>query len=716
MSEVDFVLECNGRLPYHGEYTLQDNKADVRAITARFNAGKSNATNGTPSPGHPGAVLHSVLSSGPTTQPKKPILESLSSGAVTVPSKPNHLISTKSAPEVRDMAKFKARANVFANTKEGSPSTAPFVKPQFPLKPVPPHPSSSQDPEAKSPGPKPPPYKPSLSSALLEAKPVLPKPSPAVTCKPSSFSPTPPKVMPQNKPNSSVTKLRLQNEEAGGTKADSIANARPFPPPSCAPKPTSNFKAAQNAFNRDKSVDHSEEWDRAEGTNKKPLCAVNSTPPIPPISKKPSFINRQMGPASHALGVKPSSNSEDPFAPKRNPLPNILALGTAPSKPNRPPEVNLKLFMGGPNASTDEGPGLKKTIVPPPLTSNQRKNSSKVVSPPTSQPVAPSLPPRPLGAIIQPDPEENYDDIASLVDPPPPPSIGHCNQKNEAIESDEELYEDLDERWGDTEVKEQEKKREKDDKKRQEAEKKEQKERERKEQEARKKFKLSGPLPVIHRAQARVDSKGNKIDLSLKQGDFVDIVRVMDNPGGRWLGRTQDGTYGYVKTDAVEVDFDSLKRHGESLPHQMDHDPDVYDDIDVVTSNDFNSGIRGPGVVLPPPPEEAGGVYDDLDDPRFNVSPPLPLSSPPTPAPKTKPEEMDPKKQKKFEKEEKDFRKKFKFDGEIKVLYPVTVVPSLTNKKWSGKDLPIRAGETLDVIAKSTDNRLICRNDEGKCK
>ncbi|KAK1884264.1 FYN-binding protein 1 [Dissostichus eleginoides] len=75
---------------------------------------------------------------------------------------------------------------------------------------------------------------------------------------------------------------------------------------------------------------------------------------------------------------------------------------------------------------------------------------------------------------------------------------------------------------------------------------------------------------------------------------------------------------------------------------------------------------------------------------------------------------MDPKKQKKFEKEEKEFRKKFKYEGEIQVLNQVTIAPTLTNKKWSGKELAVRAGEKLDVIVNAVDNKLICRNDEGK--
>lgn len=58
----------------------------------------------------------------------------------------------------------------------------------------------------------------------------------------------------------------------------------------------------------------------------------------------------------------------------------------------------------------------------------------------------------------------------------------------------------------------------------------------------------------------------------------------------------------------------------------------------------------------------------------------------------------------------------FQYDGEIQVLYQVSIAPTLTNKKWSGKDLPIKAGEKLDVIVKAVDNKLICRNEDGKCE
>lgn len=57
----------------------------------------------------------------------------------------------------------------------------------------------------------------------------------------------------------------------------------------------------------------------------------------------------------------------------------------------------------------------------------------------------------------------------------------------------------------------------------------------------------------------------------------------------------------------------------------------------------------------------------------------------------------------------------WQFEGEIKVLYQATIIPTLTNKKWASKELPVKAGERLDVIEKSTDDKLICRNEEGKC-
>lgn len=334
-------------------------------------------------------------------------------------------------------------------------------------------------------------------------------------------------------------------------------------------------------------------------------------------------------------------------------------------------------------------------------------------------------------------------------------------------ESDGETYEDIET------SKEREKKREKEEKKRLELEKKEQKEREKKEQEIKKKFKLTGPIQVIHQAKACCDVKGGKNELSFKQGEQIEIIRITDNPEGKWLGRTARGSYGYIKTTAVEIDYDSLKRRKTSLgplsSKHIEDDQEVYDDVaeqdeasshsqsgsggmfppppddiyDGIEEEDVDDGstlqveeksnswswgilkkLKGKddkkksirekpkvsesdnneGSSFPSPPKELDmgeEVYDDVEASDF-PAPPSELSQ----GSKAKTEEKDLKKLKKQEKEEKDFRKKFKYDGEIRVLYSTTVVPSLTSKKWGNRDLQVKPGESLDVIQSTDDTKL----------
>ncbi|XP_041667554.1 FYN-binding protein 1 isoform X2 [Cheilinus undulatus] len=553
--------------------------------------------------------------------------------------------------------------------------------------------------------------------------------------------------------------------------------SKPPPIPNSTLKPTSSFRNTQNMFNKDREKAEASDDAKTDGAKKPPRTtntdAENKPPPIPNSTIKPasSFRNTQnmfnkereknepsdggmkttpppKPPASKKPSIKrPSQTSKvkdvATSGPKQNPLPNSLALGPAPAKPNRPPKVNLENFKRGAEAP-DEGPGtLKKPFIPTPQPSHPSNNGNNVTPAQPLPPALPSLPPRhPAAMVLQ---DECYDDVDEFSSPPPPPlpsSAGHPSQRKEVASDDDdgEMYEDLDDRWEAAEKPD--KNKEKEEKKRLEAEKKEQKEREKKEQDARKKFKLVGPLEVIHQGKARVDCRGGKTDLGLKQGDSLDIIRVQGNPEGKWLGRTQDGSIGYVKTTSVEIDFNSLKNH---KPQQA-YDPEVYDDVDVALHD--NSGSRGPGVVLPPLPGEDGEIYDDVVDPNLDVRVPPPsqftaevnsdqqgaavdeeiyddVDSQNAPQPpsissllslkgKIKADDSDSKRQKKLEKEEKEFRKKFKYEGEIQVLYQVTIIPTLNTKKWSSKDLPVKAGEKLDVIVKAEDNKLVCRNEDGK--
>ncbi|XP_020485592.2 FYN-binding protein 1 isoform X1 [Labrus bergylta] len=753
--------------------------SDVKAMMARFQAGEASAdeTSSTTT-GHPKKPLHPTLSFGPTIPTKKPHLESLSSGAINVPPKPPSYLkstaSSKSDTDAHEPHKPKVLASRFGSNQDNTnTSSKPFIgsKQHVPFKtPI------SQASESKGTLQKPPFNKPSLSHTMSDSKPTFPKPSTAVVSKPNWLkedsaggvtSSAPHKLPLQQKPSSSFGKLRQHNEETVGSNVDP-ANKPTLPNSDM--KPPSNFRNAQNMFNKEKEKTDPPDSDvKIDGAKKPPLAATNSTPPPKPLASKKPSIKKPSQTSLQTTRVKGDATS----GPKRNPLPNSLALGHAPAKPNRPPQVNLENFKRGAEALND-GPGtFKKPLIP---TSHPSNNSNHVTPTQPPQPALPSLPPRHPGAMAQQD--DFYDDVDEFSSPPPPPlpsSTGHPSQKAkvESVSDDGEMYEDLDERWEAVEQKleKTKEKEDKEEKKRLEAERKEQKEREKKEQDARKKFKLVGPLEAIQQGKACVDCRGNKTDLALKQGDSLDIIRVHGNPEGKWLGRTQDGSIGYVKTTSVEIDFNSLKNHKA----QQAYDPEVYDDIDVASHD--NSGLKGPGVVLPPLPEDGGEIYDDVIDPNLEVSPLDPRSSPtkprgflrmferskrpvstkvvpppsqftaegnadqqgaaideeiyddvdsqtlpplppvsslPTLKSKRQTEELDSKKQKKFEKEEKDFRKKFKYDGEIQVLYQVNIIPTLNNKKWGGKDLQVRAGEKLDVMVKAVDDKLICRNEDGK--
>lgn len=56
------------------------------------------------------------------------------------------------------------------------------------------------------------------------------------------------------------------------------------------------------------------------------------------------------------------------------------------------------------------------------------------------------------------------------------------------------------------------------------------------------------------------------------------------------------------------------------------------------------------------------------------------------------------------------------YNAEIKVLYPATVLQSLSIKKFGNKDLPVKPGEIIDVIVHPVEDKLIGRNSEGKCE
>ncbi|XP_053735675.1 FYN-binding protein 1 isoform X1 [Synchiropus splendidus] len=700
-----------------------ENASDIKTIMARLQARGLNAAEGQSEPparSEPPGRLKQPVQPSLSTGTKKPPFESFSGN---LPPKPSFLKNT-------------ASTNIHPSGSETNKTTG---RPVMPHKvPLSTKPNFSEVKDAAS---KPLFTKPPLTSSNSDLKPAFPKPPQGLNTKPSwvmnrngsspsSVSP-PPKISMPNQMSSS--RPWQQSEEKPNDDAP-----KKFPPSSNTHfKPSSTFRNLQSNFSKDTEKTEV----TIEAGNKASFPAPTSVPPpIPAPSKKPS--------------LKVKSGSPLNSGPKQKALPHPSTLGPPPVKPQRPPYVNLDIFRA---ADTSNGSHIFKKGQTP--AASNVSNTGPPVR--TSQGAAPNLPQR-HGTIIQ--SEEIYDDVEEVIDsnspPPLPPMTSHPSQgAKEQSDDDGEMYEDLEDRWDEQNIEKD--KDEKEQKKRLEAERKEQKEREKKEQDGRKKFKLVGPMTVIHQGKALMDCRGSKTDLALKQGESLDIIRTQGNPEGKWLGRNQDGSIGYVKITSVKIDFNSLKNYQT----QKADDQEVYDDIEQASSGDsaakefraeddeiyddvvdaelhdssFQSRSsymkarnllriidrnRRPSSskVAPPPcpersPDQRGAavdeeIYDDVDA----QSPPLlpPVSSIPTLKNKNKGEEIDPKRQKKMEKEEKEFRKKFKYEGEIQVLDQVTVLPTMTNKKWSGKELSIKAGEKLDVIVKPVDNKMVCRNAEGK--
>ncbi|XP_010131609.1 PREDICTED: FYN-binding protein, partial [Buceros rhinoceros silvestris] len=473
---------------------------------------------------------------------------------------------------------------------------------------------------------------------------------------------------------------------------------------------------------------------------------------------------------------------------KRKTLPPQFKLGQSPQKPSRPPSVDVGNFRKSLPKDSSEKEGLKlmppssaAVLLPlPPL------HPAVLPRPYLRAPAAPSLPPRnikPSSETISPDNEENYDDIEFVSQG----KMGHGNTEG-GQDTDEEMYEDIDIRSSSGK----EKKQDKEEKRRMDQEKKEQKEKEKKEQEIRKKFKLTGPIQVLHQARACADHKGGKNELTFKQGDAIEIIRLTDNPEGKWLGRIK-GCYGYIKTTMVEIDYDSLRRKQQpssrpALKH-AESDQEVYDDVGdrdaIINQSGDQSGAEK---MFPPPPpdvemydvvdneesamrsvsqdEDKNGiwswgilkrlkvthdkkksvrektttvngaedngdlfmassteqfgkdceedVYDDVDSSEFPPPPPELSASKSASLGKCISDEKDRQKRKTTEKEEREFRKKFRFEGEIKVLYSSTTVQDLPQRRWGSKYLQVKPGESLEIIESTDDMKVLCRNEEGK--
>ncbi|XP_040276880.1 FYN-binding protein 1 isoform X4 [Bufo bufo] len=711
-----------------------ENSTNVKSLTAMFNAAPSPMEGAEKSPGNP------PLNSFQARRAEFAKANNLNSG--TLPKKPVSpkppQVPKSASDEIKHPALRPVGINRFGGSVHG-PSQDSDVKPTFPK---PPGFKTFEQPkdEPKVPFPKPIGNKPLLTTnSPLEhrfgvkppvpteekQKPAFPKPSaikassenelkpyvqkkPPFGAKPSSNTVGSPGEVNATKPGlvSKTFSNSLENKPAKQTKETPEENLAPGPTSqSWVPLRPTGVKPLQSPFLKQNP---DEPHDRAkQGTPLKDYQAKvnhdggNSQPPV---SKYPRFPStNQMPPAPDNL-----REQKDSSEPKRKSLPTPAQLGPPPQKPARPPNVDIERYRSGKTmgskvtVSEQKSSALSSALPPPPPPVKSLAGSSPI----------PSLPPRNIRSINE---DHKHEDGAVIDDI--------------SEESDEECYEGIDDSA--QYKREQEEKNEKKRKKKLEQAKREQKEKEKKEQELTKRFRLTEKIEVIHQAQANMDYKGSKNELSFRNGDQIEIIRVTDNPEGKWLGRMK-GNYGYIKTAMVKVDYDSLPRKNPKLraPVNIESDQDIYDDVGEQDSVS-NTSLGGNSYFPPPPSNDEDDIYDGVDDgppDRANSTfgsdvyddvescdfppPPIELGLPVKPS--NLGNSLDLKAIKKLEKEEKEFRKKFKFTGDIRILSSVQVVTSLAAKKWGSKDLPLKPGETLDVIQHANDTTLLCKNNEGK--
>nr|XP_020467675.1 FYN-binding protein-like isoform X2 [Monopterus albus] len=295
----------------------------------------------------------------------------------------------------------------------------------------------------------------------------------------------------------------------------------------------------------------------------------------------------------------------------------------------------------------------------------------------------PSRLPRQVTSVDTEDHQDTYDDIGSFEK-----NGSWSDNSSQCIEDDDDdVYEYIDE--DQVEVSPVKMKiNKKEAKKQREQDKKEQMERQKKENELRKNFQLEGEVEVIHTARVRHDwNGGGRLELSVRQGESVEILRVNNNPGGKWLVRSLKGSYGYISNACVDIDYEAVKRK-VLQPRVTDTSPLPPPPPDPPKMLNLNSNNRDS---MPQDDDD----YDDVQTIIEDFPPPPPEIN------------IDPKM-------EKELRKKFKYEGPLRSLHTMMVDPNAIIKKPSGKDLRVCPGEVLDIIQLTSKKKALCRNQLGK--
>ncbi|XP_072245378.1 uncharacterized protein [Leuresthes tenuis] len=406
------------------------------------------------------------------------------------------------------------------------------------------------------------------------------------------------------------------------------------------------------------------------------------TKPIPTLAPVP-IQGPGASPTSTPLLLRqqPRQRSAGDVTPLRRPLP---LEGFKPLKPKRPPFVNLEPFLRSKRGPALPAlPALRKSEG----SGDRRMSLPSVITPPNPPQRCnkPSRLPRQIASVEFENEQDTYDDIGSFD------KNESCSENSSQCidgDDDDDLYEFIDEDQAEINRLTLEKMNKKEEKRQWEQEKKEQQKRQKKQNELKKNFQLQDEEEVLHTARVRFDWNGvGKLDLNVRQGESVEIIRVKDNPGGKWLARSLSGNYGYISNMCVDIDYEAVKRKA------------------------LQSRKKNTSELPPPPPDPPKMFYPESnnrdsmleDDDDYDDVQPFPEDFPQPP-----PEiSIDPK-------VEKDLRKKFKYDGPLTVLHSMMVDPNCIIKKLGNHYLPVTQGEVVDVIQLTSSKKALCRNRFGK--
>ncbi|XP_046584962.1 DNA ligase 1-like isoform X4 [Haliotis rubra] len=229
------------------------------------------------------------------------------------------------------------------------------------------------------------------------------------------------------------------------------------------------------------------------------------------------------------------------------------------------------------------------------------------------------------GSMQAPITEEIYDDAEQDELYEPLPEDDEI-EKPEVVIPTKKVSAQEDKKEQERKAKEAAERKKKEDKERKEREKKEKaeqarlekerKEKEKKEKEIRKKFKLTGDEKKTAEGVVRAKAKGGKTELAVETGEILDIIRMTENPAGKWLVMNREGTYGYVESKNIDIEETAIKKHTQDLASSLEA---MIEYIIRIRPQDYYQYRQTAMKVVDTPvamegefgPEE---MYEDLDD------------------------------------------------------------------------------------------------------